>query len=1301
MANREPATVTNKQIIFPDYVSGFPKESDLKVTTTTIESLRLPERSTSVLVKNLYLSCDPYMRICMGKPEPLSSSLVPPYKTGEPIIGLGVSKVIDSGHPDYKKGDLLWGLVGWEEYSVITLTPYSHFKIHHTDVPLSYYTGLLGMPGMTAYAGFYEICSPKKGETVFVSAASGAVGQLVGQFAKLMGCYVIGSAGSKEKVDLLKTKFGFDDAFNYKEENDLNAALKRYFPEGIDIYFENVGGKMLDAVLINMKLNGRIAVCGMISQYNLVNPEGVHNLTTILYKRIKVQGFAVADFYDKYSKFLDFVLPYIRQGKITYIEDITEGLESGPSALLGLFHGKNVGKQLVVVAHLTVMERKSFIYRDSINHNNLYIFIAISSTVVRSILSWFTLSMASPSVVSEDRKSDDLEIVSVGALYSGSWDNKYWSSSRIRYLDESWTGQTPDIAWEKFQKTGFSNLKVWHGKGFTCKMNGVEFFGFKNPLVQRLLRELVTNSHGMVESNSSNKVSQIRVSDERQALGDDENRQVVALDSVQEFTTDVPIAPDSIDESHLDVLGSGHIISSSKEVYPTDLPKNPIDEEQVVRVDASLSVSALDTIEIIKPSSHDVPIAPDKNNQDDCVKKSLAIPRRTSQTNKILTQYSEELCADEGNTMQTKHLSENKEANSTSCSTEGSNGFVVGTTPTGVSSVRKETHKVYSRKRVSTNQLRGNKNSSSESKKSCRNIGDGDSIRKMSPIKTKRILEPQPTLSTNSVSDKTNPQGDGSSHVTEHYQGLELMKVNNNQCTSVYCDEACVIPQDIRAAHNFGNANTSPSSFPASKVENVQGHIGEALEFQISEPPSTKSQYKENTRENRISNVPEIPPSSSVKLNRDVKINNEMEKTVELLGCYFHPMPVSSVSLQFAGNEIYIFVLSFATEDRVRTLFMYKISAKAPTKRFSSVVGHTSVILHIVDDKPGGNVPDSCYMSSENNQEVLFSRHSRWGASYIYWQYQNTMLQKEGNRLLMIDLYISSFEENAVRIVEVKIGYVSLVTKLQAVDNVECVVVCDPDYLVYVVKGENLIVWAMDSYWRVSTEEFIIANPCTSSCIVELKKIPKCRHLVVRHNGIGENLHYVSRFVSPSKRIFEFIPTSLFAWQYSLHSHSTMEDHIDMILAATKLWFSKGVDNKALVPAEVKDTAIWILVSTDPDLYVKCDSVERPVGCWRLALLVRNKVILRSQFDPMYHHTPLYQPASGTVSGHGVTGTLDGLVYLWDMSTGLKLGSLYDFKGQGVSCISSDDSGNICIASEDGQLLVYCHPTKETQSQGV
>ncbi|KAL3523241.1 hypothetical protein ACH5RR_016075, partial [Cinchona calisaya] len=207
------------------------------------------------------------------------------------------------------------------------------------------------MPGFTAYAGFYEVCAPKKGDYVFVSAASGAVGQLVGQLAKLHGCYVVGSAGTSEKVDLLKNKLGFDEAFNYKEEQDLDAALKRYFPEGIDIYFDNVGGAMLDAVLLNMRIHGRIAVCGMVSQHSLSNPEGLHNLFSLIPKRVKMQGFLQSDYLHLFPKFLENVISFYKQGKIIYIEDINEGLESGPAAFVGLFSGKNVGKQVVRVAY--------------------------------------------------------------------------------------------------------------------------------------------------------------------------------------------------------------------------------------------------------------------------------------------------------------------------------------------------------------------------------------------------------------------------------------------------------------------------------------------------------------------------------------------------------------------------------------------------------------------------------------------------------------------------------------------------------------------------------------------------------------------------------------------------------------------------------------------------------------------------------------------------------------------------------------------------------------------------------------
>ncbi|XP_004241896.1 2-alkenal reductase (NADP(+)-dependent) [Solanum lycopersicum] len=337
--------VSNKQVILKHFVTSDLKESDMEFKNTTIK-LNVPEGCNAMVLRNLFLSCDPYMRLRMKKFE---GSYIESFTPGSPITGYGVAKVLESGDSNFQKGDLVLGRTGWEEYSIVTATP-TLFKIHDKDVPLSYYTGILGMPGLTAYAGFYEVCSPKKGETVFVSAASGAVGQLVGQFAKMLGCYVVGSAGSKEKVDRLKSTFGFDEAFNYKEEQDLDAALKKYLPDGIDIYFENVGGKMLDAVLLNMKIHGRIAVCGMISQYNLEQTEGVHNLFCLISKRIRMEGFLVHDYYHLYPKYLDMIIPQIKAGKVVYVEDIAEGLESAPSALVGLFSGRNIGKQVVMVS---------------------------------------------------------------------------------------------------------------------------------------------------------------------------------------------------------------------------------------------------------------------------------------------------------------------------------------------------------------------------------------------------------------------------------------------------------------------------------------------------------------------------------------------------------------------------------------------------------------------------------------------------------------------------------------------------------------------------------------------------------------------------------------------------------------------------------------------------------------------------------------------------------------------------------------------------------------------------------------
>ncbi|XVE90701.1 hypothetical protein DITRI_Ditri20bG0098100 [Diplodiscus trichospermus] len=340
------ATTENKQVVLKSYVDGVPKETDIEVKIGKIE-LKAPKGSGAFLVKNLYLSCDPYMR---GRMRDFHGSYIPPFVPGQPIEGFGVAKVLDSDNPNFKPGDLIAGFTGWEEYSLIHNTSQLR-KIQPDDsIPLSYHLGLLGMPGFTAYAGFYEICSPKKEEYVFVSAASGAVGQLVGQLAKLHGCYVVGSAGSSQKVDLLKKRLGFDEAFNYKEEADLDAALKRYFPKGIDIYFDNVGGAMLDAALLSMRVHGRIAVCGMVSLSSISDPEGIHNLYCLVIKRIKMQGFLQSDYLHKFPLFLEHVTEKYKQGKIVYIEDMNEGIETAPAAFVGLFSGKNIGKQVICVA---------------------------------------------------------------------------------------------------------------------------------------------------------------------------------------------------------------------------------------------------------------------------------------------------------------------------------------------------------------------------------------------------------------------------------------------------------------------------------------------------------------------------------------------------------------------------------------------------------------------------------------------------------------------------------------------------------------------------------------------------------------------------------------------------------------------------------------------------------------------------------------------------------------------------------------------------------------------------------------
>ena len=302
-----------------------------------LEKAPLPRPADGeVLVKNLWLSLDPYMRGRISA----AKSYVKGVDIGEVMVGQTVGEVMESKHPNLKKGDHVLTQLGWQLYGATKEAT----RIDGSRAPLSYYLGMLGMPGMTAYFGLKELGQPKPGETVLVSAASGAVGSVVGQLAKLWGCRAIGIAGGREKCDYVTRELGFDACLDYK------AGPLREQLEPTDVYFDNVGGEILDLALARMKLFGRIVVCGMISDYNATEPYRVKNLRAVLVNRLKMQGMIVFDWKDRYGEALKALGGYYAAGKLKTRESVVEGLENAPQGLVSLLKGGNFGKQLVKLA---------------------------------------------------------------------------------------------------------------------------------------------------------------------------------------------------------------------------------------------------------------------------------------------------------------------------------------------------------------------------------------------------------------------------------------------------------------------------------------------------------------------------------------------------------------------------------------------------------------------------------------------------------------------------------------------------------------------------------------------------------------------------------------------------------------------------------------------------------------------------------------------------------------------------------------------------------------------------------------
>lgn len=299
-----------------------------------------PPGPGEILVRNHWMSVDPYMRGRMNAGE----SYIAPFQLGAPLEGLAVGVVIASGDAAFKVGDAVSHFLGWREHALVNAATAT--IVDADDMPLQTYLGLLGLPGHAAWFGLLCLGRPKPGETVFVSAAGGAVGSAVAQMAKLKGCRVIGSVGSDEKARWLVDELGIDQVINYKREPDLEAALRRAAPEGIDVYFDNVGGAHLAAAIAVANDYARFPLCGMVAQYNGA-PSGPSNIYAVVEKSLMLQGFIGINHLDTWSAFNDEVGAWIRGGAIKSRESIVAGLEQAPAALIGLFRGDNVGKMIV------------------------------------------------------------------------------------------------------------------------------------------------------------------------------------------------------------------------------------------------------------------------------------------------------------------------------------------------------------------------------------------------------------------------------------------------------------------------------------------------------------------------------------------------------------------------------------------------------------------------------------------------------------------------------------------------------------------------------------------------------------------------------------------------------------------------------------------------------------------------------------------------------------------------------------------------------------------------------------------
>lgn len=897
---------------------------------------------------------------------------------------------------------------------------------------------------------------------------------------------------------------------------------------------------------------------------------------------------------------------------------------------------------------------------------------------------------------------------------------------------QSCSGQTPDISWENFQKKGCPRSKMWHGKRYSCKIDGVELFGFKNSYVQRLLRELAANLNGMAErsllsssfcngaSSTENTTGCTKACTYPDLLAYLATPQIKGKRSVKPKTT----------RKKSDRVTGVKKLRSEEDSYEGKALKSQEVNQKTLTDSNSLLSAALGKESDIAFHSKDFcrsvesdmrGLSPLLATEDKQGESSAPEIKNLNLCAPDTLEGLEEKMSDLASYSQKDSPQRLKDENMSFCGGLTSQSHIEGGTGmslfhmtydiSGGDSVGQEVAE--SMMTVLLPQaLPLLKNPSTEKHKTTINPSSGsitgnsvhaDSLGVRLQEEAAMVVEDihaesdkkmqvrvDPDICSKDVctspNKETNLEGlmDSCANLDEHFM-FHQIDFKGNDCKAAI---------DGIGDSSFDNSAGMVRPVQISLKDNIMGQEG-ALNgsMPLSDLPDfvpSSRKYDGPLSESIICrNFGDISASEDqagldMKPFPDMVLDTEPEGTFDLVGCYVHPMNVTSILLTTQGNEIYICVLCGILVNKDRNLYIYKVPLEEPGLGVPYFIGHSSITLPASNDIFGREIdtcglqftPDGQFLVLLNSIKAPYCRKRKFPCHCSICE-------------------SACGEENALKIVRVEFGYLSVVAKLKGDNKIHCIIVCEPNRLLGVAECGRLHLWVMNSTWSGETEEFVFPRyDCISPCVVELKRIPNSGHLVVGHNAVGEFALWdifkrilVSRFSASSSSLFQFVPVSVFSLKSQGPSFSTNDvaSQINTIMALTKLGFSEKHDS---FPLEGNDMGVWLLISTESGPGTEIDYSsgscnKNPPRLWRLALLVKNMVILGSALDPR-------AAAIGVSAGKGIMATHEGLVYMWELSSGTKLCMLQCFKDQEVSCIASDNTRSRVLAlAGDRKLLVY------------